>query len=233
MDKCLSLLEDVIARDPKNPHAHYCRGLILSSRGLLETAHSEFQLVVDNDPNDAHAWYMLGSTVDEHVPGTGSSEQLAALKKALECNPCLMAAVYKLAIGYRNAGDLEAFRRQLDLFRRLNGGRDRTGPGEDTNNRYYGDIGRYAQVISPSANLKPPLKPVRRPGFEAPVPIEVTLEDGDRWVSSADFTGQIAVIGRSRSRFGAPVAVFDADGDGLLDLYLAAAIAGPQGVRDA
>ena len=37
----------------------------------------------------------------------------------------------------------------------------------------------------------------------------------------------------SPRRFGAPVAVLDADGDGRLDLFLPAAIAGPEGVRDA
>ena len=41
------------------------------------------------------------------------------------------------------------------------------------------------------------------------------------------------MIGRARDRFGAAVAAFDADGDGRLDLYLAAAVVGPKGVRDA
>ena len=37
------------------------------------------------------------------------------------------------------------------------------------------------------------------------------------------------MIGRARARFGAAVATFDADGDGKLDLYLAAAVDGPEG----
>ena len=41
------------------------------------------------------------------------------------------------------------------------------------------------------------------------------------------------MIGRVRARFGAAVAAFDADGDGKLDLYLAAAVVGPKGLRDA
>ncbi|MFI5458740.1 MAG: CRTAC1 family protein [Isosphaerales bacterium] len=43
----------------------------------------------------------------------------------------------------------------------------------------------------------------------------------------------LAVVGRARARFGAPIAAFDADGDGSTDLFLAAAVVGPQGVRDA
>ena len=41
------------------------------------------------------------------------------------------------------------------------------------------------------------------------------------------------MIGRIRARFGAAVAAFDADGDGRLDLYLASAIVGKKGIRDA
>ena len=231
VDKALGLLEDVIARDPKNPHARYCRGLIFDSRGLVGKAHADFQFVTEHDPRDAYGWYMLGSTVGEHGPGKGSPERIAALKKALDCNPYLMAAVYKLAFAYRDAGDRDAVQRQFELFRRLNGGQDRTGPGDETSNSYYGGIGRYAQVINPLADLKPGATPIRPPRFEAPVPMVVRLADGEKWVSTADFGGRLAVIGRARSRFGAPVAVLDADGDGLLDVYLAAAIAGPQGAR--
>ena len=39
-------------------------------------------------------------------------------------------------------------------------------------------------------------------------------------------------IGRVRARFGAAISAFDADGDGKLDLYLAAAVIGPKGVHD-
>ena len=40
----------------------------------------------------------------------------------------------------------------------------------------------------------------------------------ERWVTAADFSGKLAVIGRARARFGAAVSAFDADGDGKLDL---------------
>ena len=62
-EEALDLLDGVIARDPTNLHAHYCRGVLLERLGLWGRAHAEFQTVIDKDPNDAHAWYMLGSTV--------------------------------------------------------------------------------------------------------------------------------------------------------------------------
>ncbi len=231
--EALTLLDEVIARDPKNLHAHFCRGLIFESYGPAEKARVEFQFVVENDPRDAHAWYSLGSTIEASKPGKSNPEEIAALKNALACNPYLITAVYRLAMAYRNAGDREAFSQQLDMYKRLNGGHDTVGPGDDISSSRYGGMGKYAQVIDPLAEKKPATSPIRPPRFEPPVALAVALAEGEHWVSKADFTGGLEVIGRARARFGASVAVFDADGDGLLDLYLAAAVAGPQGVRDA
>jgi hypothetical protein len=74
------------------------------------------------------------------------------------------------------------------------------------------------------------------PRFEAPAPLKVTLSEGDRWAVVADFldeSGTATSLGRARSRFGSAVAHFDLDGDGRLDLFLAAAVTGPKGPRDA
>jgi hypothetical protein len=43
----------------------------------------------------------------------------------------------------------------------------------------------------------------------------------------------LTVVGLARARFGAAVAVFDADRDGQLDLFLASSVVGAKGVRDA
>ena len=78
------------------------------------------------------------------------------------------------------------------------------------------------------------MKPERsRSNFEAAKPMNMKLAKGERWVKPSDFTGSLAVVGRARARFGAAVAAFDADGDGQLDLFLASAVVGPKGVRDA
>src|SRR5262249_16673740 len=55
---------------------------------------------------------------------------------------------------------------------------------------------------------------------------------GERWVKADDFRESLAPLGRARARFGATVVTLDADGDGRADLFLAAAVAGPKGVRD-
>jgi len=228
-EQARDLLNDVIAGDPKNLHAHYCRGLILESLGLIARAHADFQFVVENDPGDAHAWYMLGSTVDltgidraneanQPEPIRAKlNEQITDFLKALQCNPYLTGAVYRLNFAYRSAGDRESARKQLDLWKRLQGDEETAGPGEYTVPG-YGGMGRYAEVINPLVESKPRSSPIRPPRFEAPASLKVSLAAGDRWVAAADFTGRLAVIGRAQARFGAPIVAFDADGQ--VDLFL-------------
>jgi tetratricopeptide (TPR) repeat protein len=167
--RALQLLDEVIARDPDNLHAHYCRGLIYEKAGLLLQAHAEFRTVAEKDPSDALAWYMLGSTVDvdpsSSVPEGDEirpiearlDEQISDFKKALERNPHLSAAVYRLAHAYLRKGDRDESKKLFDHWKQLEGGRvgirrRRTGPG---------DQGRYARVIDPLARPRRD-EPVRK-----------------------------------------------------------------------
>ena len=139
----------VITRAPTNPHAHFCRGVVLERLGLLGRAHAEFQAVVDQDPNDAHAWYMLGSTV--RVPGPGESvrgghvdktgekpndqadllRQIACFQRALQCNPHLMTARYRLAMAYRDMRAISiGARSRLSLYNEFRGGNNGNRPGK-------------------------------------------------------------------------------------------------------
>ena len=61
-DSAIAMLTQVVERDPKNLPAHYCRGIILQYLGESIQAHSDFQVVTDNDPSDSAAWYNLGIT---------------------------------------------------------------------------------------------------------------------------------------------------------------------------
>ncbi len=238
IDEAQRLLDEVIARQPLNLHAHFSRGIILRFKGQLLDAHRDFRKVVEGDPGDANAWLELGATLtdpdSEGMPAERkqSRELIEYYRKALDRNPYLTTAMFKLQAIYGLMGDRDGQRQLYATFEKLNRGRNAAGAG-DVAALVYGEMGRYAKVIDPFPRPKPAAKPGPPPRFGPPDPISVALPAGHRWVSIADFRGPLAIVGRARARFGAGVATFDADGDGRIDLYLTAAVVGPKGVRDA
>ena len=64
-DEALELLAGVLERDPDNPYAHFCRGIILEQQGNIAEAHRHFKRVTEIDPDDATAWYWLASTLTD------------------------------------------------------------------------------------------------------------------------------------------------------------------------
>ncbi len=240
-NEALELLAGAIARVPDDPRAHYCSGIILEQQGRMAEAHHHFQRVVEIDPNDATSWYWLAATAnDPEAPDRPdvrklAKQQIPLLQKALECDPYLTPAIYKLQQAYRLTKEPKKADELLAHWQELNQDRSRPSPGPGNMvEKNYGNMGRYANVLSPFPRPEPAAdSKAILPRFDTCRPLEVKLGDGERWVKPSDFAGSQAVIGRVRARFGAAVAVFDANGDGRLDLFLASAIAGPNGVRDA
>ena len=239
-DEALQLLAEVLQRDPDNRHAHFCRGIILEQQGDLAEAHEHFKRVTELDPNDPAAWYWRASTLtDPEAPGQPAGpaqarEQIELFSKALERDPYLTPALYKLSFAYRLAGQPEKQKELLERWRLLNPDRQHPVPGPGNSaEKVYGEMGRYATVINPFSTGGQRSASAVPPRFAPAMPLEVKLGEGDRWALPSDFEGPHAVLGRIRARFGAAVAVLDADGDGKLDLYCASAIVGTQGLRDA
>ena len=238
--EALELLAGVLERAPDNPYAHFASGIILEQDGNLVEAHRHFKRVTEIDPYDATAWYWLGSTLTDPINPNRpagpeqAKEQVELLGKAIELNPYLTPALYKLAFAYRLSGQPGKQRELLDRWKQINPDRQEAVPGPgDLAEKKYGEMGRYASVVDPFPRKAPeeqtPVKPL---GLSPAHPLIVKLSEGERWVKPSDFTGPNAVIGRVRNRFGAAIAAFDADGDGMLDLYLTSAVIGPKGIRD-
>ncbi len=240
-DEALALLAGILDRDPDNPQAHYCRGIILEQQGHLAEAHQHFKRVTELDPSDAAAWYWLGSTLTEpgdpvtSDPRKLAKQQVPIWEKALACDPYLVSVMYRLQQAYRLSGDRAKADALMARWKQLN--EDRDGPSPGTGNlvaKKYGEMGKYANVVDPFPRPEPTVEGLAiAPKFAAAVPLAVQLAQGERWIKPSDFSGPLSVIGRARARFGAAIAAFDADGDGRLDVYLPSAILGSKGVRDA
>ncbi|MDR3633477.1 MAG: CRTAC1 family protein [Isosphaeraceae bacterium] len=252
-DEALQLLDEVLARAPESLHAHFCRGIILEFLGpdeqhpdRLVRAHEDFKFVAERDPADGHALYRFASSMLDpesltspegaRLAGPPQAKALiAAYEAALKANPYLVSTLFKLQAAYAWAGQRDSQKKALDLWKQLNFANNVVGNG-DIASDYYGDMGRYARIINPPQSARKEPDPTPPPRFETLTALKVKLAEGCRWVKESDFSegkgSPLDLIGRARARFGAAVAVFDADGDGKLDLYLAAALFGPKGIRD-
>lgn len=231
------LLDEVIKRQPDQPYALFSRGIILQSQGDIVAAHNDFARVTQLDPHDPHAWYEYGETMTDParpgmpLPRDQEAQRTAAFAKALEADPYLVTVMYKLQQAYRLAGEGKRAGELLTLWNKLNPKRNAAGAGE-TATLTYGEMGKYAQVKDSfrpkgAAETKPP-----PPRFGPADLAKVDLPPGDRWAGAVDYVGPLAIFGRAQQRFGAGVATFDVNRDGLLDIYLAAAVIGPRGLRD-
>ena len=252
-DEALRILDGVLAEEPSNLHAHFCRGIILQYVSENAQAHEEFKYVVEHDASDAKAWELYGTTLpslknpDFPAELDRAEELVEIYSKALECNPYLVPALYKLYGAYKFAemtrddpkAKAEAAARRdarFAEFRRIDPDKNPSGsgdPGETT----YGQMGKYATVIDPFSNPRTRASDLIAPRFAGATRLEIDLPAGDRWAQAGDFTGPpespLAIVGRARDRFGASVATFDADRDGLLDILMLSAIRTEGGVRDA
>ena len=188
---------EYLEREPANPHAHFCRGIILEQQGRLVDAHGHFKRVTEIDPNDAAAWFWTASTVtdpsDPNRPAgpEQAKEQIGLFEKALELDPYLTPALYKLAFAYVYAGQQAKQKDLLARWSKINPDRPGPTPGPgDVLEKNYGYMGKYASAVNPFPLPQSlPQSTEIAPKFEAARPLLVTLPDGERWTQPADFKG--------------------------------------------
>jgi hypothetical protein len=218
------VFREVLAKDPDNPHAHFCLGIIMYFEGKVQertkaTAH--FEAVNKQDPSDAATWYWLGRSL-EHADKPRAAK---CIRQALKIDPQLATAYYILR-PLLIATDRKEADRALDEFRALR------FPDDDSDTRgnkigiNYAQMGRYGEVIGglPDPRAKPRTGPI--PRFDAHDHLRIELAKGTSWASRAEFgkddIGQLRA--RVRERFGAVMVVLDYNNDGRPDLFLVGAV---------
>lgn len=219
VENAKDVFREVLKRDPDNPHAHYCLGILADYVGQRKEAHEHYVTVNKIDPNDAHTWLRVGATYPENET-TAARE---CFEKALKIDPYLNEARYRLAMILRDTDE----KRQGELLRELEELRKADRYSES--GIKYGEMGKYADVIGrdPKVVGTPVVGPL--PLFEATAAFKVALAAGTKWVTAAD---NGSTRSAARARFGATILLFDYNGDDKLDVFMTSAVVQDGKVRD-
>ncbi len=222
LKRARELDNEILRKEPDNPHAHFCLGIMSQYEKDPKEAIEHFEAVTRKDPNDAASWYWLGQLAEP-----GSDRQAECYERALKLDPALAPAVYGMATILQRQGERKKAQELFERHKAFNA----TGTGNLLAIK-YSEMGHYADVIGRRREPFPPhIGPL--PLF-APRELKVVLAEGARWAKGDDFGKDAAgqVRARVRARFGAAIVVLDYNGDGKPDLFLAGAVVEKGEVRD-
>src|SRR6266851_39729 len=90
--RAIELFQQIVEQEPDNPYAHFCLGILLNHRGLIDEALPHFEAVTQIDPNDPHAWFEVAKLLPPFAP-----KRRDCLEKALKLDPYLNGARNALA----------------------------------------------------------------------------------------------------------------------------------------
>ncbi len=177
LNRAVALFQQVLKKDPRNPHAHYCLGMIWYYEGKVAEAYPEFQAVTAVDPHDAFSWMRCGLT---HPDGPDSPASKECFEKALRLDPALNAARHNLA-HHPFQRDEERTLKLLAESKALEEAHWETAGAK----LVYTEMGPYAEVIG-----RPPPAAVPGPGplprIEQTRAFQVTLAAETRWAEKDD-----------------------------------------------
>jgi Tfp pilus assembly protein PilF len=188
-------------RLPDSPHAHYVLALSARAADQLDAAVAALTRVRELDPADAGAKIQLGQI---YLQQRKFEEAIQLFEEALASEPYNVTAAYSAALALTRAGRAEEGRKAMQRFESL-----RDAPYAVTYAQTYLGQGRYAEALS-SSGAEPDLVSVETPK----VRFSVLPDDA------------LSAPGAEPAQ-GGGLALFDADGDGDLDL----AATGASGTR--
>jgi len=131
-------LRAVLAVKPDSCRAHYALGMLMRYQGRVEDARTEFERVLEIDPEDADTHYQLAASIADTDPAAARRHLEATLKQI----PHHESACYRLQGLLRRLGEPDRAREVLRRFQALKA----AGAGV-TFGMKYGEMGRYANVV--------------------------------------------------------------------------------------
>jgi tetratricopeptide (TPR) repeat protein len=181
-------------RLPNAPQAHYVLGLAARAQDDLDTATQAFERVLKLDPSDAGAKVNLGQI---GLQQRQFDRALALFREALSTEPYNVTAAYSVALALTRSGKTDEGRKAMQAFESL-----RDSAYGVTYAQAYLAQGKHAEAIA-STGAESELVNTAAP--------EVTFSDATGTVLPATQPSSGAERGG--------VTLFDADGDGDLDLF--------------
>lgn len=199
------ILDEAAARETKNPRVWYNLGLLEKSLGHLDISARDFERVISLDSSDADTHYFLGQ---DYMGLRDYSKAVSEFDATLKLNPFHASAAFAIAQAYERSGDTARAREYLTRFQ------DETQKKIATPMAMtYGDQGKYSLVeeVSPGVEVVPPASDIHFENVTAasglpthPVPLDKALRHDEAMDS-----------------LGSGACVFDFDGDGRPDIFLA------------
>ena len=203
----LEILDRVLLSEPDHLRSLYCRGLILLHMGEAEPALESFRKVVTADPSDADAAYHVGQCL---MQLDRPDDAIGWYESAIALDPYLRSAYYRSFQALQRLGDREKGRAMLVTFQGL-----ADNPRSRLVELKYTKMGgrALAAVIGDAASIQIP--PPEGELFARAVPAAPSVLPWRTDVVSSSITAA------------------DIDGDEMIDLFVAGALAGPSATVNA
>ncbi len=131
-NECLSLLSDVLQKEPNNPQAHAIRGGIYANSLEYDKAIAEMTKVVEFEPHYQHAYLVIGECHFqlEHYP-----QSLDFLQRAIKCGGIETGRAHRdMSSTYLKMGRLKEARAEVDQAIKLDAGGDTVAMSFDLDN---------------------------------------------------------------------------------------------------
>ena len=203
----LKVLQDLAdGAGAQDPRVWYNLGLLHRDSGQIEPSVPAFLKVTELAGNDPDTLYFLG---DLYIQLQQYDKAIAAYQSALAANPFHVSAEFGLAQAYRRKGQAAQAREHFERFQQLT--QKKLGAPVS---RIYGEEGKFslAQQI------------IAEPEVDAAIPVQfisVTRQAGLPDGARSNYSPVDTAVKNSLAFLGSGVCVFDFDGDGLPDIFLA------------